>query len=582
MNHESSRAEALALWGQMEAERDLYLPEWRDISDYVVPWRGRYLTQRGPGRPDALNLGADILNSVAGGALRTLAAGMMSSLTNPARPWFRLTTADPTLSEIGAVRAYLFTIERLLQWIFARSNVHNELHVCYRDMPAFGQAPLHIDEDDKDVIRAYVLPIGQYALWTDARARIDSVGRKFFYTVRQLRQRFGEENLSRATRKLLDRGELNQRREVLHLIMPNEDFEWGAYGAKGMAWRSCWMELAAEKDEGFLRVGGYRQFPTASGRWDSIGTEEVYGHGPVREFLPDIKQLQHMEGQKIVLVDKAVAPPTQSPPGAEPPSLLAGAATELPTAISQGSEYKPIYIPDYRAIQESRISVQELEYRIKVALHEDLWKLLITRDQENKPGGMTATEVATRHEEALTQLGPVVDRVHTELLSVLIRRTLTVAAERRILPPPPRELVQALARGEDVRIEYISVMAQAQRLLGLGAIERFSSIAINLAQAFGPEVADKIDTDEMLDQAADMLGIPPSIVRPDDEAAQRRIARARNQQQAAQMQAQMAGAKTAQSLGNTPMNTDSALTRLLSQYGPAAQSTQTNVPGAIA
>lgn len=583
---ETPRQRAQRLWDGMEAEQATMMPTWLQVADYVVPWRGRYLrrtTANGRTPNDGRVLGADIVNSVASRALATLASGMMSSLTNPARPWFRLTTADPTLAELGSVRGYLFQVERLLQWVFARSNIHNELHTCYRDMPAFGTSPLHIDEDDQDVIRAYVLPPGQYRLACNARQRVDSVGREFSYTVRQLVQRFGEDSLCKATRKLYEKRELNQWRKVMHLVLPNEDFEPGAIGPKGMRWRSEWWDLAAEDDEPAMRVGGYRQFPTAAGRWDLTGTEDVYGHGPIRELLPDIKQLQHVDTQKVTLIDKALTPPMQGPAGVDPPSLLAGAWWQLPAGTPAGTKAEPLVQVDRGQIEEARVSVAEIEMRIRRGLFEDLWRLLVDRDQQGRPPDMTATEVATRHEEALTLLGPVVDRVHNELLSPLIRRTLSILSDRRLLPPPPRELVQALVRGEDVRIEYMSVLAQAQRLLGLGAIERFISIASALSGGDpNHPVWDKVDRDEVMDVAADMLGIPPSAVVPDDQVAEVRISRARQQREAMEAQSAQAQARATRDLASAPMGQDSALSRLLAAYGPQAESTQVNVPGAIA
>jgi hypothetical protein len=570
---ETPRDEVLRLWKQITKERDTWIPVWRDIVNFVIPWRGRFLTNPSTsGRPNEVReFGSDIVDSIASQSLRTLASGMMSSLTNPARPWFRLTTADPILSEIGSVRGYLFQVERLVQWVFARSNVHNELHTCYRDLGAIGTAPLHIDEDDDDVIRAYVLPVGQYGLACNARQRVDTVGRELSFTVRQLVQRFGLEKLTRRTRKLYDRGELNQWVSVLHLIAPNEDFQQGAFGVRGMRWTSKWIEMKADvgEDSLFLQVKGYRQFPDAVGRWELTGTEDVYGHSPTREILPDVKQLQHLEATKVGLVDKALSPPSQGPPGVDYPSMLAGAFNELPSNVG-ASKIEAIYQPDYRAIQEGRLSVQELEYRIRVGLHEDLWRLLIDRDTQGRPPGMTATEVATRNEEKLTLLGPVVDRIHNELLSPLIRRTISILAEKELLPPPPRELLQALAAGEDVRIEYQSVLAQAQRLLGLGSMERFASIALTLAQA-KPDVFDKVDADEFLDVTADMLGIPPSVVVPDDQVAEARISRARQQQRQMAMEEAQASAKATKDLAGAPLGQDSALSRLLATYGPAAE-----------
>ncbi len=578
---ETSRQEAVRLWTQMKRERDPWIPIWRDGARLVLPWRGKYLQSDRPN--ESKITGADIVNSIATRSVRTSASGMQSSLTNPARPWFRLTTADPRLAELGAVRGYLFQVERLVQWIFARSNLYSALHLSYRDGITFGTAPIRIDEDDEDVIRAHVLPVGQYALSCNARQRVDGEGRELSYTVRQLVQRFGRGRLSKRVRDLYKRGELNQWVQVVNLVLPNEDVQLGAYGARGMRWRSLWFEVAADEKDGeagFLEVRGFRQFPTAASRWELVGTEEIYGHSPVREVMPDVKQLQHVDEVKVELVDLALTPPTQGPAGVDLPSTLSGAFNQLPAAAG-AAKIEPLWQPDYRAIQEARISVQELEYRIRTGLHEDLWRLLVDRDQEGRPPDMTATEVATRHEEALTLLGPVVDLKHNDLLTPIIRRTLSIAADRHLLPPPPRELVEALVAGEDVRIEYMSVLAQAQRLLGLGAIERYSSIALQLAQA-KPEILDKIDGDELLDQAADMLGIPPGINRPDDEVYDIRVSRAR--QQAQQMAAQQAAvqAKATRDLAAAPLGQDSALSRLLTAYGPAAEATQSPGGGGLA
>ena len=45
-----------------------------------------------------------ILDNTGTRALRTLAGGMMAGMTSPARPWFRLTTANPELDEEQAVK----------------------------------------------------------------------------------------------------------------------------------------------------------------------------------------------------------------------------------------------------------------------------------------------------------------------------------------------------------------------------------------------------------------------------------------------------------------------------------------------
>jgi hypothetical protein len=577
--YESVRQRVLRFWRGMKAERDFYLPTWRDIASYVLPQAARFMpgdtrandTRRGQSQMDL------ILNNAAGHSLETGSAGMASSLTNPARPWFRITTADPMLAESYSVRGYCFQVERLVQWVFARSNIHGVLVSLYRNAMAFGTAPMWIDEDEKEVIRAYTLPIGQFALAASYQGRIDTVAREFPMTVRQLLQRFGEDNegFSTGTKRLIERREWNQQVPggVLHIVCPNEDLDAGALDGRQMKSQSIWMELGAEDNVPPLKVSGYREFPVMTARWEVNGTDDVYGTGPVHRALPDIKQLQHTEEQKLNLLDKLVSPPLNYAGSlrGDFPSIMAGALNVVP---GDGSgKVEPTYAPDVKGYELAAGQCEVLEQRIRKALHEDLWRMLTDLSADNRPAGMTATEVVERHEEKLILLGPVVDRFHNEVLSPLIKRTVSVLAERRMLPPPPDELVQALMRGEDVRIEYISTLAQAQRILGIGSLERFGSIVRQIAETDPTgAVMDKVDRDEVIDQAADMLGIPPNIVRADDAVAEMRISRARNAAAQQQMQWTTAAAQQAAALAKTPMSGDTALSRLLAAQGPSATS----------
>jgi hypothetical protein len=112
----------------------------------------------------------------------------------------------------------------------------------------------------------------------------------------------------------------------------------------------------------------------------------------------------------------------------------------------------------------------------------------MTMDERNQRA--TAREVAERHEEKLIALGPTLERLHDELLDKLIERVFGICMRRGLIPPPPQEL-----QGASVKVEYISIMAAAQRLLGVSAVERLASFAGNLAAA-QPEALDKIDFDE--------------------------------------------------------------------------------------
>ena len=94
----SDREKIYTRWGQLKAERASWLAHWKEISDYLLPRSGRFFIQD---RDKGWRRHNNIYDSTGTRSLRVLAAGMMSGMTSPARPWFRLTTANPELDDQG-------------------------------------------------------------------------------------------------------------------------------------------------------------------------------------------------------------------------------------------------------------------------------------------------------------------------------------------------------------------------------------------------------------------------------------------------------------------------------------------------
>ena len=90
------------------------------------------------------------------------------------------------------------------------------------------------------------------------------------------------------------------------------------------------------------------------------------------------------------------------------------------------------------------------------------------------------------------------------------------------IPPPPEELA-----GAPLKIEYTSILAQAAKANGTSSIERVIQFAAGVAQATGnTDALDKIDADQAIDEYADRVGSPASMLRDDDAVAQIRATRA--------------------------------------------------------
>jgi hypothetical protein len=152
---------------------------------------------------------------------------------------------------------------------------------------------------------------------------------------------------------------------------------------------------------------------------------------------------------------------------------------------------------------------------------------------------MTATEVAERQEEKQLMLGPVLERLHTELLDPLVSHTFARALEANILPPAPEEL-----SGAELQVEFVSMLAQAQKAIEVNAVDRLVGHIGVLAQAGKVDAIDKLDTDKSVERYADHLGVDPDLIVSGDEVALLRQQRAQQQQaaQAAENADKMAGA----------------------------------------
>ena len=104
-NRHQLRTDRQNRWSSLKSERASWKAHWQEITTYLLPRNGRYFVEdrnRGERRHNA------IYDSTATRALRVLGAGMMAGATSPARPWFKLATADPELNKYDPVERWLF------------------------------------------------------------------------------------------------------------------------------------------------------------------------------------------------------------------------------------------------------------------------------------------------------------------------------------------------------------------------------------------------------------------------------------------------------------------------------------------
>jgi hypothetical protein len=274
------------------------------------------------------------------------------------------------------------------------------------------------------------------------------------------------------------------------------------------------------------------------------------------DALPSLRELQLQAKRRNEAIDNLVKP--EKVVDAKVKLTGQPGNTVSVPAITERMVMVPYEMP-YQGIQAISEQAQGCRDQIDRAAYADLF-MAITNMQGIQP--RTVEEIASRNEEKLTQLGPVIERVNTEKLEVAIDRTFGIMERGGLLPPAPDDL-----RGVNLRIDFVSILTQMQRMVGLGQIERTVSFVGNLAAAF-PQAADKLDIDEVVDEYADRAGMPKKLIRSADAVAQIRDQRAqqqRAQQMAATMPAVKDGADAAKLLSETDTGGASLLDRVTGQ-----------------
>lgn len=569
---EGKRSDYEILRTQMEAERSTFIQHWRDLGDYILPRRPRF-TVSDVNKGDRRN--KNIIDSTATLAVRTLRSGMMGGITSPARPWFRLATPDPDLSEFGPVKEWLHLVTQRMSTVFLKSNLYNVLPVLYGDMGCFGTAAMGVEEDLDNVIRFYQFPVGSYMIANNDKLRVDVFFRQFRMTVRQLVRKFGEkdrhgqmiwDNFSKDVKKSWDDNQRETWIDVCHVILPNDEWDPKMLHSKFKRYKSCYYErgqgsngtiYSGQPDNDvLLRESGFDFFPVLAPRWGVTG-EDVYGTDcPGMDALGDTKALQLKHRRKAQAIEKMVNPPMTGPSQlkAQKASILPGDITFLDVRDGQQG-FRPVHEVNLR-IAELVADIQADQQRISRAFYEDLFLMLSQSDRRE----ITAREIDERHEEKLLALGPVLEQLNQDLLDPLIDITFDIMLRQDLIPDAPEAL-----HGVALRVEYVSMMAQAQKLIGVGGLERFSGFVGQLATASGDlTVLDKVDLDQLITEYGEAVSVPPKIIRPEEDV--QKIKQGRAQQAQAQHQAEMvqAGAKSAKDLSQAKMGEESnALTELL-------------------
>jgi hypothetical protein len=510
--------------------REDYDPECLEVARFMQPHRSRFLTSdRGAaGNRNKTNRGVrrhwnnKLADSYGLKAARILTNGMTSGLTSASRPWFVLGLDDEDLKDHPGVRDWLSEVERRIYGFLARSNFYGAAKTGYAENGLFGtEACLMMEHQTRGMV-CHTMTFGEYWIACGDAREPDVLYRACPLTVREAVQTFGK-RVSKDIMSRYDNGTYTDIVNYFQAIEPNSDYA-GEFGQ--MPFRSVYWDADDGKTK-TVSVRGFMDQPFWAARWD-IASGETYGTSPGMEALPAVRKLQLIARREDEMLDKVVKPEMVSPPGVR----LTGQAGRIVSGAGMTKEN--FVVPhqiDYRADQMAARQREHTEREIDALTYAELFNA-ITNMQGIQP--RTVEEIAARNEEKLTQLGPVIERVSNEKLRPIIERVYGIMLRGNLLPPVPEEL-----SGREIKIEFVSILTQMQRMVGIGSLERTASFIGNLG-GVRPDALDKLDVDELIDDYADRAGAPARIIRSAKEVGEDRKVRAQ-QQQMAQM-AEMAPA----------------------------------------
>lgn len=501
--------------------------DWRDISMWCFPFRSRMPEERTPRRRPKRRSSRTI-NDTPRMALHNCGAGLSAGITSPARPWFRTGLPGYDEREDSEVGMWLEMVEREIRDTFTRSNLYTSLPTLYTELAAFGTALLEVIDEGNGEIRTVVHTCGSYLVALDNRWRPTTTCVSKTLTVEQLVDEYGLENCSAATQRLYEDKKLDETIQIRIWTMPNKAHVEGSMNPRERKFERIVYEYGVT--DSVLQHTGYFENPMLVVRWETL-EEEPYGQGPGAYMLGDAKAVQVYERHKAKLIAKLVNPAFVAPANLKNEGLRVDEGSTTYADMPGRDSLRPAHEVPVQGAAAIGAEILVHENRIRRSAFEDLFLMLASSDRRQ----VTAREVEERHEEKIIMLGPVLERIYSELLQLLIDRTFGILYRAGKIAMPPEQV-----GGQPIKVEFVGILATAQKAVGVASQDRFLQSVAAVAQ-LKPEALDKFDGDQAIDVYRDILGASPSTVIPDEQVAQ---ARARRQQMQ-QMQQLGAAATTA-------------------------------------
>lgn len=556
----------------LESDRTSWEAGWLAIQEHILPRRGRFLRDRARQQANrGERRGTNMLDNTALVANDRSAAGLSSGLSSEARPWVRdrVFGRDDLSQE---TEEFLDSLTSFKMAIFKACGLYDALYTMYLEAMGFGTAAGIIYPDFDNIMRIHMLTIGEYAIGTDHRSDVVELVYSSEMDVQQILADFSPDDptgaeLPQAIRTEIENSRLGTQFTV-HCWIGKNASKSGGPGQRDMPWVSEYWIPGSQSGghaAAFVARRGFSYKPIFAVRPQRIG-RDAYGRGAGHNALADASMLQQLQRLKLRAIEYQVSPPLHGP------AWLNDRETDLrPGAYNakiagQDQKIESMFQVQLR-LDHLQVEIEATQERIREAFYTDVLAAFLFR----QPTNITATEANEISQEKLTLFAPIASAFIRDGLVVINEAALQLIIEAGAMEPggvlgePPEEI----AGQAEFDFEFVGVLAQAQKLIESGTIERGVAFALNYASA-KPQALEELDDRGILDAYFDAISMPAKALRDRAEVARDRQAAAEAMEAERQMTAGREAAAAARDLGAADVTPDNALGQIVKGMEQAA------------
>lgn len=483
--------ELIKRFNKMKSGRTNWDKYWDEIAEHFVPRKSNVYGTYVSGQKKENRL----FDSESVHAVELLASALHGMLTNPFLVWFGLATSDEKLNADPKIRKWLQYAVNKMTLTLNSSNFQTEIHELFVDLVSFGTGKIAIDEDDDTIVRFSSAPIYDAYIEENNKGIVDTCFTESDWTIRQIIQEFGEKVIQEKCPDLLQKMKNDPEacEKILHCVFPRNEASKSRVPKK-MAYASFHVFPRTKQ---ILRESGYRMNRYAIPRWTKLSNEK-YGRSPAMKCLSDVKTLNTMVRSLLQGSQLRAAPPVQAPDD----------------GLMSPVRMTPHGVTFYRSGTKDRVEMMNIggdlgiNEKLVQMYQEKINKAFFINQlqlSENNPQ-MTATEVNQRTEDKLRLLGPILGRLHNELLKPIIDRVFEIMLSKGVFKDIPAEL-----SGKKLEISYTSQIAKAQKASQLDSLPRLIQSVGPVTQMF-PEMWDNVDPDGLFRYIADKVELPEEVM----------------------------------------------------------------------